>query len=144
MRKLLRYNFVSLPLLMTAMVGLLMCLVLSGYESLWWLAHIAPVFTFLIMACGGWLLLKLAVWAMKPVAMRWLALLGLVTFSIYAQMPVLLIGGAAFLFLASAYWWYQRQFVQADRQMTKNEQMYWVWLNEYMDGSISFPSTRRW
>ena len=144
MRQLLRYNFVALPLLMTAMAGLLVCLLLPGHEQPSWPLTIAPAFTFLIIACSTWLLIKLAVWLLKPVAARWLALLGLVTCSIYAQMPLLMMGGAFFLSLASAYWWYQGQFVPAGRQMTKREQMYWVLLNEHMDGSTSFPSRGRW
>jgi hypothetical protein len=144
MRKLLRYNFVSLPLLVTAMVGLVLCLLFSRDESLWWLASVAPMFAFVIMACGTWLLFKLGVWAVKPVAMRWLALFALISCSIYTQMPLLMIGGALFLLLASTYWWFQGQFVPAERQMTKREQMYWVLLNEYMGGPISSRSRSRW
>ena len=137
MRQLLRCNFVALPLLITAVVGLVVCLLLSGHAPLWWLAEIAPVFTLLIMVSGTWLLFKLGIWAMKPAAIRWLGAIAVATASAYTQSVVLLISGLLFLALASAYWWYQRQFRPASYQMTRKEQMYWVWLNEFADGSIS-------
>lgn len=43
MRQLLRYNFVALPLLMTAMVALLACLVFYGHKSTGWLHSVAAL-----------------------------------------------------------------------------------------------------
>jgi hypothetical protein len=138
MRQLLRYNCVALPLLITAMVGLLACLLLSGHAPLWWLAEIAPMFTLLIMATCAWLLLKLAIWATKSLTLRWLVTVGLIVAGISFDRHDIVAGAAIMLIVSSGYWWLRAQIRPSDLPATREETLYWYWVNEFTDGRTPF------